>query len=544
MHHALDPLTRPMTPRLLLSPERWARHNLTHACGQALDRTGKLLRASEVASLFDGLPHRDAWPDAAATLNGSFSVVKTDAAEVRAAVDRLRCFPLFFARTEDQFLIADQADTIHELLPHPRVDPICMNEFRLTGYVTGSQTLVEGVEQIRAGHCLFISPADDRGIEMRPYYEFRHKSFLAEDDKALIDKIAETHRSVFSRLLRDVGDRPIMVPLSGGYDSRLIGVMLRDLGHANVICYSYGAEGNWESKISKELAEYLGFRWTMIPYTPERWRVWAATPEFQRYFRRAGNLSAVSHIQDWPAVYELQRRGDIPRDAVFVPGHSGDFLAGSHIPKWYASQPALTREDILRSLFDVHFSLWDWPADEKETLRRALAERIERVIGPIRTSTPEEAADAFERWDCHERQAKFIVNSVRVYESFGYEWRLPLFDAELMDFWSRVPIEGRIGRRLYFEFVKKHQQLPITPANMDHSAPIATANRLVDRLGLRPFAKRAQRALRRIGWRHQYDGDNLAWFGLVDPQVFRARYTGREIGHSFFALQYLDLVTR
>jgi asparagine synthase (glutamine-hydrolysing) len=175
-------------------------------------------------------------------------------------------------------------------------------------------------------------------------------------------------------------------------------------------------------------------------------------------------------------------------------------------------------------------------------LRGALAERIERITGPMRTSTPEEAADAFERWDCQERQAKFIVNSVRVYESFGYEWRLPLFDAELMDFWSRIPIEGRVGRRLYFEFVRKQQQLPITPANRDHSAPVTSVIRLVDRLGLRPLAKRAQRVLRRARWRQQYEGDPLAWFGLVDPEVFRARYTGREIGHSFFALQYLELI--
>ncbi len=529
-----------MTPRLILSVQRWASHGQTHACGQGFDRTGKLLRAAEIASLFDGLPGRQAWLDASAALNGSFAVVMVDAVEVRAAVDRLRSFPLFFARAEDQILIADQAGAIRELLPQARVDPICASEFRLTGYVTGAQTLIEGLEQIPAGHCVFIAADDD--VEMRPYYEFRHGSFSPESDDVLIDKLVETHGRVFSRLLQDIGDRPIMVPLSGGYDSRLIGVMLRDLGHTNVICFSYGAEGNWESKISKELADYLGFRWTMISYTPARWRSWAATPEFKRYFRQAGNLSAVSHIQDWPAVFELRTRGDIPKDAVFVPGHSGDFLAGSHIPKWYPSQRALSRDQVIRSLFDVHFSLWDW-SPESQALRGALAERIERITGPMRTSTPEEAADAFERWDCQERQAKFIVNSVRVYESFGYEWRLPLFDAELMDFWSRIPIEGRVGRRLYFEFVRKQQQLPITPANRDHSAPVTSVIRLIDRLGLRPLAKRAQRVLRRARWRQQYEGDPLAWFGLVDPEVFRARYTGREIGHSFFALQYLELIT-
>jgi asparagine synthetase B (glutamine-hydrolysing) len=193
-------------------------------------------------------------------------------------------------------------------------------------------------------------------------------------------------------------------------------------------------------------------------------------------------------------------------------------------------------------LFDVHFSLWDWPADDAVALRSELAERIEQVTGPIAESTPEKAADTFEYWDLQERQAKFIVNSVRVYESFGYEWRLPLFDAELMDFWARVPLRGRVGRRLYFEFVRAHQKLPITPANADHSASVASAIELINRLGLRPLAKRAQRALRRMRWQHQYEHSDLAWFALVDRDQFRALYTGREIGHSFLALKYLETV--
>src|SRR5207249_783080 len=113
---------------------------------------------------------------------------------------------------------------------------------------------------------------------------------------------------------------------------------LRELGCRNVLCYSYGAEGNWEATISRELANYLGFRWTMAPYSRAGWRDWSATQGFQRYIASAGNFSAVPHIQDWPAVAEMRRRGELPNDAVFVPGHSGDFLAGSHVPKWYVTR--------------------------------------------------------------------------------------------------------------------------------------------------------------------------------------------------------------
>jgi asparagine synthase (glutamine-hydrolysing) len=531
-----------MPARLILTPETWARHGLAYARGQAFDSEGKLLRAAELAALFEPLSDRDGWLTAAAALNGSFAVVRVDDSQIHAAVDRLRGFPLFFAHIDGGMVVADTAHAIAALLPRPTLDPVCAREFRLTGYVTGSRTLIDGLCQIPAGHCLWHRFADALPPSLQRYYEFQHRSFFTEGDATLTRDLVDVHERVFRRLLRDVGDRPIVVPLSGGYDSRLIGVMLRDLGCRDVLCYSYGTHGNWESRISHELATYLGFRWTMVAYTAASWSTWAATPEFQHYFRHAGNLTAVSHIQDWPAVYELKRRGELPSGAVFVPGHSGDFLAGSHVPKWYPSRTQLSRADILRSLFDVHFSLWDWPADDAVALRGELAERIEQVTGPIAESTPEKAADTFEYWDLQERQAKFIVNSVRVYESFDYEWRLPLFDAELMDFWARVPLRGRVGRRLYFEFVRAHQKLPITPANADHSAPVSSAIELINRLGLRPLAKRAQRALRRMRWKHQYEHSDLAWFALVDRDQFRALYTGREIGHSFFALKYLETV--
>jgi asparagine synthase (glutamine-hydrolysing) len=63
-------------------------------------------------------------------------------------------------------------------------------------------------------------------------------------------------------------------------------------------------------------------------------------------------------------------------------------------------------------------------------------------------------ADAMEKWDWQERQAKFICNSVRVYEFYGYDWWLPLWDTEFMKFWEHVPLELRKGTALYLAYVR------------------------------------------------------------------------------------------
>src|SRR4029077_5484177 len=113
------------------------------------------------------------------------------------------------------------------------------------------------------------------------YYRFHHTDFTKAPRERLIEGLAARPPRVLCRLVGGVGDRTIVVPMSGGYDSRLIGVSLRDLGCRKVICYSYGVPGNWESRISRELADYLGFPWLFVPYTGDRWIEWSRTPEFE-----------------------------------------------------------------------------------------------------------------------------------------------------------------------------------------------------------------------------------------------------------------------
>jgi asparagine synthase (glutamine-hydrolysing) len=516
----------------------WAASGATRAIGQAHTIDGRIFRARDIAEHLGAIVDVEAWVASVAAFNGSFAVVSRRGAEVRAAVDRLRSFPLFYMVAGSTLRISDRA---HELLASepPPLDATCSLEFQYAGYVTGEDTLVPGLRQIRAGHAL-LHDIEKGGPRQLRYYEFRHRDFLSESDEELASRLVGVHERVFRRFLGDVGQRQIVIPLSGGYDSRLVGQSLRELGARNVLCYTYGLPGNWESEISHELARYLGFEWLMLPYSAEQWRAVATTTAFDRYFMTASNFTSLAHIQDWPALQELVAQNRIARDAVFVPGHSGDFLAGSHVPKHFAHRPRVSREELLQSMFDVHYSLWDWPSAAASEMRRKFADRIERVVGAIADGTAEQAADTFERWDCEERQAKFIVNSVRAYEFLGFQWRLPLFDAELMDFWSRIELPGRVQRHLYFEFVRRHQRLPVTAPNTDRGRLLATAVRLMDAGKLRPLAAHVRRMWKKRTWRRQYACGDLGWYALVEPKEFRARYTGRENGHAFFALRYLE----
>lgn len=527
--------------RLHLDDTQWTGHGSTYARGQAWDSTGRLLRALDLAAMFDALPLASDWPKAAAELNGTYAAARQVGNDVRAVVDRIRSIPLFFRNTSSGLEVTDVADRIVNI-PESRLNELSCLEFHLTGYTTGCQTLFDDISQVPAGRALITTHPNENRFALIQYYSFEHGRFLTASENEAFDRLDQLHSQVFGRLVRDLQDRPIILPLSGGYDSRLIAIMLREFAARDVRCFCYGAPGNWEIETSRALAEHLGFCWTYVPYGPAIWRRCHEMPAFRDYFRIAGNFSSVPHIQDWPATLTLAERGLLPHDAVFVPGHTGDFLTGNHIPKRFLGRQSIPTEEVVEAVLGAHYCLWNWPDDPSGTLRSSLAARVREVMGPRSFSDLETAASSFERWEWQERQAKFIVNSVRAYENFGHEWRLPWWDAELMDFWSRISVERRGRRRLFLDYMDRRHRLPVPQANADYSATASTAIRLLEHFGLKPGALAMRRLVRNARWRSVYSTDPMGWFALVDIDTFRRRYTGREIGHAFFADMYIDMV--
>jgi asparagine synthase (glutamine-hydrolysing) len=527
--------------------ERWVTHGATRTRGYAFDGD-QPLSAAAIAERLDRHDTGEGWRAEVARLNGCFSAVSQRGERVFAAVDRVRTIPLFYGSVGEEFFLSDHAAWVRENVGDVKADAGAAIEFLLTGYVTGADTLFPNVKQIQAAETLIFETTSPQIILRGRYYEYRHRDDLLLDTEGYVSRLDALHHDIAVRLISSLGGRQAVLPLSGGFDSRLIAVMLKEHGYENVVCYTYGVPGNWEMRISRQLAEYLGFRWEFVAYSGQRWREWGANIEFNRYCRDAGNLASIPHVQDWPAVFELQRRGAIESDCVFIPGHSGDFVAGSHIPPRFADRAVVTRTEQLEAIFAAHYSLWPWPQSRVQ-LAPTLSRRIEAITGALQDASPERAADQFEYWDINERQAKFICNSVRVYDFFGYDWRLPLFDLRLLDFWTRVPLRLRVGRQLYFEYARRRQNLPVSMPNVDRGPLASLLVQLIGKMGLRTLAKAVRHRLRRARWEREYENcadPPLAWFTLVDRELFKRTYTGEQTLHAYLArkvyedVRYLD----
>ena len=466
----------------------------------------------------------EGWAEGLRAASGCFALVHRRGDEVLAAVDRARSIPLFYALHGGDAWLSDDAHWVAERTGAAEGQEPAATEFLLGGFVSGRDTLAAGVHQLPAGDLLRLRD-DGAAVHAEPHrwFRFLHHPDREAGEAVLAERLDAALLTVFARLADYAGGRTIAVPLSGGYDSRLALAMLRRLEYPRLLAFTYGRPHNREAVISQEVARQLGVPWHFVEYDNEQWRRWFLSEDRRRYYRMADGLSSLPLLQDWPAVGVLRARGTLPEDTVFAPGLSADIPAGSRskrYPELY--RPELPpREEVVRALVRSGFGLWDWSRREDEWYP-LLAERVADSLGEY-ADFPD-GASALESWESRERVSKYVVNSVRAYEFWGYDWWIPFWDREFLDFWTTVPVEMRLRKRLYTPYVERvfaaqaGVQREAQPPAAHHGSLLPRAKRWVLNTPLYPLARDAYRQLRA---RSEYDRHLLAWFGAVPREVLR-----------------------
>lgn len=520
------------------SSVRWEHEGPTHVRRHGSNATEYLQVVTDDSSVADMC-------QAMREVTGFFAGVYLSERRLVAVVDRIRSIPLFFGTRGNQIFISDIADWVREQVGGTSMDPLSATEMVLTGYVTGPNTLYSQVKQLQAGELLVVDLTSDApDLRIHRYYRYEPGAVRDLGIGGFGDLLDQVLSDLFTRLIRWASGRTLVVPLSGGLDSRLIVTMLKRLGYPHVITFSYGKPGNSEAMVSQGIAELLGFRWEFVPYDVESWSNWSRGQEKEDYYKFSNTLSAISHIQDCPAVGELKRRNAIPVDSIFVPGHSADLLAGSRSsarPQIYSGR-VLGASNVVSELVDFHYSLWDW-RHVSSRLLPIFSSRVDSYVASIPCDTVEGAVAAFESWDWAERQAKFIVNSVRAYEFFGFDWWLPFWDKAFVDFWSGVPLAYRINKSFYDEFVDnlfvQVSGHSVTQPRQGYRDRMGAAFRSVLRAPhIFPLYRLVRNQLNRFS---VYDSDPFGWYGLVGRDHFRRLYTGRENINSFLVLDRMGI---
>ena len=441
----------------------------------------------------------EAWAEKLKDLAGFFSLVKHEGNKVFAAVDHIRSRPLFYAVNEQGFYLSDSAEWVRQQVNDIVMDEFAKAEFQLTGYVTGRDTLYKHVKQLQAGECLVYA---DHQLVVERYYSFEHSEPVDYSEAALLAELDVVAKASIQRLIRYANGRQIVIPLSGGYDSRLIAALLKEANYDNILTFTYGAKGNKEAAYSKIVADSLGLEWRFVEYTEALWQAAWQTDERKRYQLEGSNWTSLAHMQDWLAVKIMKEQGIVENNAVFAPGHSGDMVAGSHIPSFiHANLTAkYTKDDLVEHLFNKHYCLTQH--NNVQPSVSMFKEKVEKSLVLQATYSAQEFANECEKHNWQNRQSKFIFNSVRVYEFFDYDWWIPLWDKEFVGFFEDLPLPLR-NHEWYIEYVQNKylaHSKNIAEANVSNASDAGFAKKLsqlniVKQLGIRPLLAKGYRLI-------------------------------------------------
>jgi asparagine synthase (glutamine-hydrolysing) len=425
---------------------------------------------------------------------GEFALIYRTASFTFAAVDRKRSIPLFYRQEGKSITITDQLTPGNELQTTSAV------EFILTGFVANERTLFKDNYQIEAGQYLYVTPT---GVSKEKYYRYYHHP-VQKDFDVFVDELTETFHLAFKRLVERIKNKHVMIPLSGGYDSRIIALLLKEYGVGKISSFTYGREENPEAKKSKEIADRLGIPWSFYKYSREDWKKWYHSNEWKEYLQFATNTTSMAHLQDWPAVTEIIEQQD--DDFVFIPGHSGDFIAGSHLSYELTVNKIYTIDEVISHIMKKHHRLWE--TKNQQAMGQVITE-IKASLDGLDFENREQAGALFEYWDWKERQAKFIINSVRVYEYYGKSWAIPLWDDQLMNFFLNVPIEHRFKKFLYdsalYKMFPDYFAAPLKQTGSQAS--------LKEKYGV--FYSLLKQAYNKKRIYQQYHKDPMEWFGIT-----------------------------
>lgn len=459
-----------MEPRLC---ERgWSRHEGVAVRGRAF-ASGLLLEGAELAARFgdaidDGSGSLEAVTSVTATLEGFYAAVIDTDGETILVDDGARSIPLYYASVG---VVSDRGRIVRDAIDADR-DPVAESEFLLTRYVTGPETIWRGVFATQPGEVVRLADGEIDRLTYREYWPHG----AAVDDGTHRRRLESALETALDRLECVAGDRPVVFPLSGGYDSRLLASALVARGR-DVIAFTFGRSGHPDVEVSREVASRLGIRWEFLPYDESIWWEWYHGEAGRDYREQAFGGDALPFLAEVPALHRLLEAGRLPEDALYCPGHTvatpserlpqfasdagtGGNTTGCGLSSADREVVVPSLEGLVEYVLDRHYTLWD--ADP--TLKRdAFARRISRGLLGDRNAAdvddPASAAAAYERWEWRGRMATFTNGDLRAYDHAGLEWWLPLWDPAYVRAWERIPLEYRREKRLHSELaVERYRQ--------------------------------------------------------------------------------------
>ncbi|SRX75621.1 asparagine synthase-related protein [Aequorivita antarctica] len=313
---------------------------------------------------------------------------------------------------------------------------ICI--FTATGFFLDTDTYWKDKKALPAASENIL---DDSGflIESKPWFQWHYSPRDISFERAL-----EEFTTLFEQIISEqLKDSKVILPLSGGLDSRTQAVALAKL-KTPVTAYSYSFKGGFsESGIGKKIAKTCGFDFK--EFTIESGYLW---PKLEELASINHCYSDFTHPRQMAVIEELKSM-----EGTFSLGHWGDVLFDR------GAAEGATEEDLLeisikkivkKGGMELAIALWqEWElAGDFESYLR---DRIVNLLNRIDIENPSAKLRAFKSlyW-----APRWTSVNLSVFEA-AHPISLPYYDDRMCEFICTVPEEYLADRKLQIAYIKQ-----------------------------------------------------------------------------------------
>lgn len=305
-----------------------------------------------------------------------------------------------------------------------------------------------------------------------------------------LEKAVDEFAELFHNIVKDqVGNSKVILPLSGGLDSRSLAVAMKNLGLIPYT-YSYQFKGSFnETKYGRLIAETYG--WDYKDFEIQPGYLWDTIEESAR---TNGCYSEFTHARQVAVADELSKKGD-----VWLLGHWGDVLFDDmHVDE------NLSHEDQIEILYtkilkkgglELATDLWkSW--NLKGNFEEYLKSRLDSMLSKIDIKNVNARIRAFKSLYWATRWTSTNLHHFGKFKPMA----LPYYDDRMCRFIMSLPEELLAGRQIQIEYIKKYAP-ELAEIEWQEKSPKNLMN-FKEESKVRDFVFKVKRKLKHFGKEH------------------------------------------
>ncbi|MGH2665088.1 asparagine synthase-related protein [Flavobacterium sp.] len=313
---------------------------------------------------------------------------------------------------------------------------ICV--FAATGFFLDEDTYYKEQKTLKPAHEYHIE--NDVVVTATPYFKWHYNPV-----ERPLSQIVQEFAILFETIIKEgIGDKKVILPLSGGLDSRTQAAALYHLGN-KVQAYSYAFEGGHdETYYSKKIAQACGFSFQdwKVPkgYLWNKIEQLAVINGCYSEFTHPRQMAFIERYAQMGEVFNLGHWGDVLFDDMGVP----DDLPLEDQVK------VISKKIIKKGGMELAKSLWkSWKLDGN--FNDYLNKRIENLLKEI--NIPNNANAQIRAFKSLYWAPRWTSTNLSVFES-QRPVSLPYYDNRLCEFICTVPEKYLAGRQIQIEYLK------------------------------------------------------------------------------------------